>query len=120
MLDEYGQPTIRLAPAWSGVPVLTVLLDGEYFSLQRRPGVALNGGGACYTVRLKQRPADVAAYVRERISPPDSDWWWMARSGGIEVSVRIGAVPKLQRRGGIEPPVPLRRDLAADGGDDAL
>ena len=95
MLNEYGQPEIILAPAWSGVPVLTALLDGEFFSLQRRPGVALNDGGACYTVRLKQRPGDVAAYVRERIPLPDGDWWWMARSGGIEVSVRIGALLKI-------------------------
>lgn len=98
MLNEYGQPEIILAPAWSGVPVLTALLDGEFFSLQRRPGVALNDGGACYTVRLKQRPGDVAAYVRERIPLPDGDWWWMARSGGIEVSVRIGALLNVARR----------------------
>ena len=96
MLNEYGQPEIILASAWSGVPVLTVLLDGEYFSLQRRPGVALNDGGACYTVRLKRRPADVAAYVRARVSLPDGDWWWVvARSGGIEVSVRIGAMLRI-------------------------
>jgi hypothetical protein len=95
LLNEYGQPAIILAPAWSGVPVLTALLDGEYFSLQRRSGVALNDGGACYTLRLKQKPADVAAYVRERISLPDSDWWWMARSGGIEVSVRIGVLLRI-------------------------
>jgi hypothetical protein len=107
MLNEYGQPEIILAPAWSGVPVLTTLLDGEYFSQQRRPGVALNDGGACYSVRLKRRPADVAAYVRERISLPDSDWWWMARSGGIEVSLRIGAMLKLgRRRGERETPAP--------------
>jgi hypothetical protein len=99
MLNEHGQPEIILAPAWSGVPVLTVLLDGEYFSVQRRPGMALNDGGACYTVRLKQNPADVAAYVRERISLPDCDWWWMVRSGRIEVSVRVGALLKLRRRG---------------------
>jgi hypothetical protein len=78
-----------------GVPVLTALLDGEYFSVQRRPGVALNDGGACYTVRLKQSPADVAAFVRARFPLPDGDWRWIVRSGKIEVSVRVGGLPRI-------------------------
>ncbi len=65
---------------------LPVLLDGEFLGL--RSGVALNGAGDCYTVRLKQSPADIAAYVHARFSIADGDWWWTEKSGAIEVSVR--------------------------------
>jgi hypothetical protein len=96
MLNAYSQPEIVLAPAWSGIPILAVLLDGDWYTLTRCPGIALDDAGACYTVRLKQIPADVAVYVRERMTIPDGDWWWVARSGRIEVSLRVGAMPKIR------------------------